>query len=378
MPDWGTTTVSSMALGGSACRSIPGGYVICAGPQPNGNKVLATPGGPMGLTSSSVKGAASTLGVSIAVGISLIAGMRQARSRRAQKVRRQQASSGQKVAVALPRNLYELLGVAWQADAASIRSAYLARQKVFHPDVAGEDGQAMSTLLNNAYAILSDPPQRESYNRYLGQMPQLPAPRDRNGEYTTGPSRGPNWKWMPKTGNKGARPMYTGQPRSRSLHNRVNPEDRGEKWKTEKFVFVDEFRCITCWNCVQTAPRTFCIDADHGRARVFAQWGNTEEDMDWAVVSCPVDCISWHTREELQALEYMTANVLHDVGGPDLPPMNIHRITDNWRRHREEQEKSRAQQEKFAPTRQASAVQDQIADVVNDLPHDLKQVAGWA
>lgn len=33
------------------------------------------------------------------------------------------------------------------------------------------------------------------------------------------------------------------------------------------------------------------MDHDHIRARVFAQWGNSEDDLEWAVRSCPVD--SW-------------------------------------------------------------------------------------
>jgi len=32
-------------------------------------------------------------------------------------------------------------------------------------------------------------------------------------------------------------------------------------------------------------------------------------------MSCPVDCIHWVGREELQALEYVTATAIHDVGG---------------------------------------------------------------
>ena len=31
------------------------------------------------------------------------------------------------------------------------------------------------------------------------------------------------------------------------------------------------------------------MDADHIRARVFAQWGNSEDDLEWAVRSCPVE-----------------------------------------------------------------------------------------
>ena len=72
---------------------------------------------------------------------------------------------------------------------------------------------------------------------------------------------------------------------------------------------MDENNCIGCMNCVHTAPATFRMNQDHGRARVFAQWLNTEDDLDTAVQSCPVDCIHWVERSELPALEYVCQNV---------------------------------------------------------------------
>eukprot|EP00971_Amphidinium_carterae_P007057 139628-Amphidinium_carterae.1 len=31
-------------------------------------------------------------------------------------------------------------------------------------------------------------------------------------------------------------------------------------------------------------------------------------------MSCPVDCINWVSREELNVLEYVTANYMHEYG----------------------------------------------------------------
>ena len=39
---------------------------------------------------------------------------------------------------------------------------------------------------------------------------------------------------------------------------------------------------------VQRLP-TAGMDADDTRARVFAQWGDNEEDLHWAKASCPVE-----------------------------------------------------------------------------------------
>ncbi len=68
---------------------------------------------------------------------------------------------------------YELLGVLQTASAAEIRRAYRQKIKQAHPDLA-EPGdpedkgrrEALSKRLNEAYAVLSDPAQRRSYDLY--------------------------------------------------------------------------------------------------------------------------------------------------------------------------------------------------------------------
>jgi hypothetical protein len=64
---------------------------------------------------------------------------------------------------------------------------------------------------------------------------------------------------------------------------------------------------------VYTAPATFRMNHEYGRARVFGQWLNNEEDIETAVLSCPVDCIHWVQRDELPALEYVCQKVQQRV-----------------------------------------------------------------
>ena len=44
-------------------------------------------------------------------------------------------------------------------------------------------------------------------------------------------------------------------------------------------VFVDEFSCIGCKQCVWCASATFRMENEHGRSRVFAQWLDSEEKI---------------------------------------------------------------------------------------------------
>lgn len=44
------------------------------------------------------------------------------------------------------------------------------------------------------------------------------------------------------------------------------------------WLVQDELSCIGCKQCVWIAPRTFRIEADHGRSRAFAQWADNEDD----------------------------------------------------------------------------------------------------
>ncbi|CAI7769404.1 unnamed protein product [Closterium sp. NIES-53] len=68
-------------------------------------------------------------------------------------------------------------------------------------------------------------------------------------------------------------------------------------------VFVDEFTCIGCKNCANTAEDTFEIEEMWGRARVCNQGGNAPSKVQEAVETCPVSCIHWVTSPQLALLE---------------------------------------------------------------------------
>lgn len=76
----------------------------------------------------------------------------------------------------------------------------------------------------------------------------------------------------------------------------------GGIWR-QKGVYVDENICIGCKNCTHVAANTFYIEPEHGRARVFNQDGDTEELIDEAIDTCPVNCIHWLDYTELKKME---------------------------------------------------------------------------
>lgn len=171
---------------------------------------------------------------------------------------------------------YELLGVDDDATQGEIKMAYRGIAKECHPDYMGEEGHNICILLNEAYEVLSDPMSRQIYNGSL-QTALIDAMDD-----------------------------YTGQPYSKWLVN----HKLGKNWDTneERAVFVDEPSCIGCKQCVWIASGVYRLDPEHGRSRVFAQWANTEDDIQASMDSCPVDCISWVHKDQLPALEYVTRN----------------------------------------------------------------------
>lgn len=71
----------------------------------------------------------------------------------------------------------------------------------------------------------------------------------------------------------------------------------------QKGVYVDEITCIGCKHCAHVARNTFYIEPDYGRSRVVKQDGDTEEVIQEAIDTCPVDCIHWVDYTELKHLE---------------------------------------------------------------------------
>lgn len=79
-------------------------------------------------------------------------------------------------------------------------------------------------------------------------------------------------------------------------------EETGENIRTQ-MVYVDEVTCIGCTNCAMIAQSTFFMEQEHGRARVFQQWGDDDETIQIAIETCPVDCIHYVPYDELERLE---------------------------------------------------------------------------
>ena len=70
----------------------------------------------------------------------------------------------------------------------------------------------------------------------------------------------------------------------------------------EKAVWVDESVCIGCRYCANVCPNTFVIQPDFGRSRAVRQDGDSTQQIQEAIDTCPVDCIHWVGHEQLEEL----------------------------------------------------------------------------
>jgi ferredoxin len=86
-------------------------------------------------------------------------------------------------------------------------------------------------------------------------------------------------------------------------HTKVEKDADTNEPVRQQMVYVDEHTCIGCTNCAMVAQSTFFMDEEHGRARVFQQWGDDEETIQIAIETCPVDCIHYVPYDELARLE---------------------------------------------------------------------------
>ncbi|CAG9460155.1 unnamed protein product [Pedinophyceae sp. YPF-701] len=170
------------------------------------------------------------------------------------------------------------------ATSEDIKAAYRRLAKVCHPDRVGQDGNAMCVLLNEAYDTLADPVRRAQYDRVLD-------------------------KWL-EDDDMG----FTGKPLSRwcGPGHKMSKAEEGET----RAVFVDENSCIGCKQCVWVAAATFRMENEYGRSRAFAQWLNSEDEIQCAIDCCPVSCIHWVEKQQLPALEFAMQNLVDrvDVG----------------------------------------------------------------
>lgn len=75
------------------------------------------------------------------------------------------------------KDYYRILQVHPEAEPEVIQAAYRRLARKYHPDASdGADDAAMQNL-NEAYAVLSDPQQRATYDRaFAAQPPPLPEP----------------------------------------------------------------------------------------------------------------------------------------------------------------------------------------------------------
>lgn len=70
---------------------------------------------------------------------------------------------------------YQRLGVATDATAAELRSAYRRAAQAVHPDRAGEASSAAMASINEAYRVLSDPASRRAYDATLRSVSPGPS-----------------------------------------------------------------------------------------------------------------------------------------------------------------------------------------------------------
>ncbi|MGA7932207.1 MAG: ferredoxin [Kovacikia sp.] len=104
-------------------------------------------------------------------------------------------------------------------------------------------------------------------------------------------------------------------------------------------VYVDEITCIGCKHCAHVARNTFYIEPDYGRSRVVRQDGDSEELIQEAIETCPVDCIHWVNYVELKRLEEERQyQVIPVVGFPV-----DHSLTAKNQRQQKLREKRKAQ-----------------------------------
>lgn len=85
----------------------------------------------------------------------------------------------------------------------------------------------------------------------------------------------------------------------------------------QRGVYVDEPTCIGCLHCAHVARNTFYIEPDYGRSRVIRQDGDSEELVQEAIDTCPVNCIHWVEYREIKILEAERKDqILAPVGFP--------------------------------------------------------------
>ena len=95
---------------------------------------------------------------------------------------------------------------------------------------------------------------------------------------------------------------FTAQPED-SVQQRSGKEPVLGGGLREKAVWVEEIDCIGCRYCAHVASNTFVMMPETGRCRAIRQDGDSEERIQEAIDTCPVDCIHWVPFESLPSLQ---------------------------------------------------------------------------
>ena len=103
------------------------------------------------------------------------------------------------------------------------------------------------------------------------------------------------------TDRTGFEPELGGFLRDSEIRSGFEPELGGAF--RQKGVYVDELVCIGCKHCAHVARNTFYIEPDYGRSRAIRQDGDSEDLVQEAIDTCPVDCIHWVDYTNLKKLE---------------------------------------------------------------------------
>ena len=87
----------------------------------------------------------------------------------------------------------------------------------------------------------------------------------------------------------------------------------------QKAVWVDESVCIGCTYCSCVATNTFAMEPVAGRARAIRQDGDSNDVIQEAIDTCPVNCIDWVRFEDLEDLrKQLNSKTIRPLG---LPPL---------------------------------------------------------
>ncbi|NJR48269.1 MAG: ferredoxin [Leptolyngbyaceae cyanobacterium CSU_1_3] len=134
----------------------------------------------------------------------------------------------------------------------------------------------------------------------------------------------------------GFEPELGGMLRDSEARSGFEPELGGSL--RQKGVYVDELTCIGCLHCAHVARNTFYIEPDYGRSRAIRQDGDSEELIQEAIDTCPVDCIHWVDYTNLRKLEEDRKYQVIPIAGF---PVDLAVIATNRRRQRMESKNAR-------------------------------------